>query len=644
MAYTIRTTANTVIATINDGFLDSTTSLRLPGPNYVGYGQYLNENLIYLLENFASDSSRKPTGSLEGQLWYNKTSQQLNVFTSTGGYQPVTGTVVASDQPLNPKTGDSWLNTATNQYYLFDGSGYTLIGPQYTKSQNISGAIPVTILDSLSTTKNILKLQFGNVVVATISQYPTFAPSDLPGFPSVNPGITFNNTIPTPIINTNVIGNLTGSVVGSLTGPVNGNLTGNVIATTLTGTLTGNVIATTLTGTLDGDVNATNISVTNLITGNAQITGGSLSGITNLSSVNGLVTNLVSGNAIITSGTLSGIASITATAGSFTNLNSVTKTATNFSTGNAQITGGSLSGITRLNTNNLFTSNLSTGNAVITGGFVNNITALTATTGTFQNLTTSTIAISGGSVSGLTHLATTTADVVNLSTGNAQITGGNIVNTPIVNANVINANLINATTTTQATNDRTSALATTSFVHNVMPTGMIVMWGGLASAIPAGWALCDGVGGRPDLRDKFIVGSGTTYAVGDTGGTNSINLTSAMLPAHTHSFSVTANTTSAGAHTHSASTTVTDPGHAHSTSNYATPTFGGGNWYPGNNGTTNSGTGSAVTGISASTSIVSAANHLHSVTIAGNTSQTGANQSIDNRPPYYALCFIQKVY
>jgi hypothetical protein len=53
---------------------------------------------------------------------------------------------------------------------------------------------------------------------------------------------------------------------------------------------------------------------------------------------------------------------------------------------------------------------------------------------------------------------------------------------------------------------------------------------------------------------------------------------------------------------------------------------------------------SASTGISATTSIVTAANHLHSVTIAGNTSQTGANQSIDNRPLYYALCFIQKVY
>jgi hypothetical protein len=52
----------------------------------------------------------------------------------------------------------------------------------------------------------------------------------------------------------------------------------------------------------------------------------------------------------------------------------------------------------------------------------------------------------------------------------------------------------------------------------------------------------------------------------------------------------------------------------------------------------------ASTGISASTSITTAANHAHAVTVAGNTSQTGANQSIDNRPPYYALCFIQKVY
>lgn len=54
--------------------------------------------------------------------------------------------------------------------------------------------------------------------------------------------------------------------------------------------------------------------------------------------------------------------------------------------------------------------------------------------------------------------------------------------------------------------------------------GIIVLWGGAIVDIPAGWHLCDGsvIGGRtlPDLRDKFVVGAGDTYAVGDTGATN----------------------------------------------------------------------------------------------------------------------------
>lgn len=53
-----------------------------------------------------------------------------------------------------------------------------------------------------------------------------------------------------------------------------------------------------------------------------------------------------------------------------------------------------------------------------------------------------------------------------------------------------------------------------------MLKSIICIWAGAIVDIPAGWALCDGNAGRPDLRDKFIVGAGNTYAVGDTGATN----------------------------------------------------------------------------------------------------------------------------
>ena len=67
-----------------------------------------------------------------------------------------------------------------------------------------------------------------------------------------------------------------------------------------------------------------------------------------------------------------------------------------------------------------------------------------------------------------------------------------------------------------------------------VPRGVIVMWSG--EKIPQGWALCDGNNGTPDLCDRFIVGAGKTYGVGDTGGTNEVALTKEQMPKHTHEY------------------------------------------------------------------------------------------------------------
>lgn len=72
---------------------------------------------------------------------------------------------------------------------------------------------------------------------------------------------------------------------------------------------------------------------------------------------------------------------------------------------------------------------------------------------------------------------------------------------------------------------------------NGVPTGVITMWSGDIGAIPAGWALCDGTNGTPDLRDRFIVGAGTTYTVGSTGGETQHILTVDEMPSHSHDFS-----------------------------------------------------------------------------------------------------------
>jgi hypothetical protein len=64
---------------------------------------------------------------------------------------------------------------------------------------------------------------------------------------------------------------------------------------------------------------------------------------------------------------------------------------------------------------------------------------------------------------------------------------------------------------------------------NVIPTGVIVLWSGSIAAIPSGWALCNGSNGTPNLRDRFVVGAGSAYNPGNTGG------------ASTHTHSVTVN-------------------------------------------------------------------------------------------------------
>lgn len=136
-----------------------------------------------------------------------------------------------------------------------------------------------------------------------------------------------------------------------------------------------------------------------------------------------------------------------------------------------------------------------------------------------------------------------------------------------------------------------------------VPVGGIIMWSG--STAPTGWALCNGQNGTPDLRDRFIVGSGSNYSIGATGGANTVTLTVNQMPSHNHP--------------------ITDPGHFHS----AGPFVPGGQSSVGGGGGVSSGaitlnTDTKQTGITG-------------------TNNAGGGQAHENRPPYYALAFIMRV-
>ena len=190
MSYTITTTAGVTLATIADGTVDSTTtSLTLIGKNYAGYGIFLNENYIKLLENFSNTTA--PSAALTGQLWYDSTNNVLKVYAGgSAGWKPISSSAASSSSPTSPVTGDLWWDTNNAQLKVWSGSAWVTIGPSYTSTSGTSGAVVETILDSSSISHVVVKFYISNSVIAILSKDSTFTPqTSIAGFTTVKPGM-----------------------------------------------------------------------------------------------------------------------------------------------------------------------------------------------------------------------------------------------------------------------------------------------------------------------------------------------------------------------------------------------------------------------------------------------------------------------
>jgi hypothetical protein len=169
--------------------------------------------------------------------------------------------------------------------------------------------------------------------------------------------------------------------------------------------------------------------------------------------------------------------------------------------------------------------------------------------------------------------------------------------------------------------DVTGTVTAGAFVGDgAVPRGLISLWYGSVSSIPTGYFLCDGTNGTPDLRDRFIRGAGSTYDPGDKGGSNTSALSTANLPAHTHTDGNYSGTTSnTGAHGH----TINGAGnHGHNTDAAGSHnhTINAGGTHAHNGATANSGAhnhGINVGGAHGH-SLSNNGNHTHSITPEGN--------------------------
>ena len=156
MAYQINKTDGTIIATVADGQIDTlSTDITLIGKNYSGFGEAFNENLVKILENFASTSA--PIHPLKGQVWFDNAENKLKVYNGTV-FIPVSSATISSTQPETLSIGDLWFDDVGAQLYFFDGTQPILIGPSYSTAQGKSGLEVASILDTLNQTRVIIYL------------------------------------------------------------------------------------------------------------------------------------------------------------------------------------------------------------------------------------------------------------------------------------------------------------------------------------------------------------------------------------------------------------------------------------------------------------------------------------------------------
>ena len=201
MAYKINNTFGTLLVTLPDGTIDiATTDLTLIGKGYAGFGEKLNENLVKLLENF--NNTTAPSNKLQGQLWYDKTNNQLNVYTGSK-FKPVGSTSNSASSPANAVQGDMWFDTTNTQLYVYTGSAWTLIGPTTVAGSGVTQVITESPEDNTGVKRSILKLVANDTVVGVVSNL-AFTPSSTEalgsslisaGFSTVAQGIQLSTAV-----------------------------------------------------------------------------------------------------------------------------------------------------------------------------------------------------------------------------------------------------------------------------------------------------------------------------------------------------------------------------------------------------------------------------------------------------------------
>lgn len=336
MAYTISLTNGTVLTTVADGTINDTSSdIVLIGKNFSNYGDYLNENFVHILENFAAATA--PSAPLSGQLWYD-TGGNLKVYTGT--IWKTIGTISSANaSPSSPVTGNQWWDTTNQQLNVWNGSTWSLIGPAFTSQQGSSGVAINTIVDSEAASHTAVQMFSGNTLVGIFSGDQSYVPNpSINGFANIRPGLNLSTAIANvkfsgTSTNSDALGGFSANVFALLTGA---RFTGDVSSATALKIGSANTFVADVSGTtvqlynnqLNSDIaikanigsvlsNVITVSGSTgvvSITGSGQEATSTTTGALRVVGGIGVTGSVVAGNLVVTNLTVSGATNI----GSFT--------------------------------------------------------------------------------------------------------------------------------------------------------------------------------------------------------------------------------------------------------------------------------------------------------------------------------------
>jgi len=520
MAYTINLTDGTIFATVADGTVNTSSSMTLVGKNYAGYGEFLDENFIHLLENGSNTTA--PPSPLTGQLWWDKTNTLLKVYNGTT-FKTISAATASATQPASNVTGDLWYDTVNQQVKVYTGTGFIVVGPAFSSSQGTSGAIPETINDSGATPHFVTTLYVNNSRVAIVSKDASFTPAAPINttFPTIYNGITLWNS-GSPVFGGSATNSQTLDSLAStdfMRATANTSTTGTVRVLNDTGLFVGaanvfNVNTSATDANIKSDISSGNLNIQANVGGTTYLVARALGGNGTFAIANSATV----GNALTVTGTVSG--------GELTTGGNVSATG-NVTGGNIKTSSVLIGASTVSATGNITGGNVLTGGIVSTTG---NISSAANISGTY-------FLGNGSQLSGLSAAVSVTKIVNGTSEANIGASGGNlsitvgavanvvVVDTTTVYANVVSVRSIAKTGTNAVGNigsssnyfERVFATATTALyadvaerfaADEVMEPGTVVELGGRAEITRAQHDLSNNVFGVISTRPAFTMNGG----------------------------------------------------------------------------------------------------------------------------------------